>query len=136
MNFFMHFMVLILVVILFFWNIFELTIILIYDQYLKNNFIIIYRHLLFIANHIVSLHLSEKDDTPGQIDEFYAYGFTLRQFIDLQSLSLYYLRSLNSMNKILLDLSYLSNISHLTLEKCYFTFDKTDASTLIDIIWS
>src|ERR1700722_3644762 len=61
----------------------------------KHAFNTICRHLSSISNQITSLYLSEKDDTPGQIDEFYAHGLTLRQFTHLQSLSLYRLRSQN-----------------------------------------
>jgi hypothetical protein len=102
----------------------------------KHAFNRICRHLSLITNEITSLYLSEKDDTPGQIHEFYAYSFTLRQFIYLQSLSLYHLRSENAMNKILLDLSYLSNITHLTFEECCFTYDESNASIFVTTIWS
>jgi hypothetical protein len=62
--------------------------------------------------------------------------FTLRQFINLQSLSLYHLRSQDATNKILLDLPYLSNISHLTFEECCFTYDEVNTLTFATIIWS
>jgi hypothetical protein len=65
----------------------------------KHVFNTICRHLSLINNRITSLCLSEKADTPGQTVEFYAYGFTLRQFLHLQSLSLYHLGSQNAMNK-------------------------------------
>jgi hypothetical protein len=99
----------------------------------KHAFNTICRHLSLITNQITSLCLSENVDTPGQIDEFYAYGFTLRQFIHLQSLSLYHLHSIN---KILLDLPYLFHISHLTFDECCYTSDKTNASNFVTIIWS
>jgi hypothetical protein len=102
----------------------------------KHAFNRICRHLSLITNQITSLCLSEKDDTPGQIDEFYGYGFTLRQLINLQSLSLYHLRSQDAMNKILLDLSYLFNISHLNFDECCFTYDEINALTFVNIIWS
>jgi hypothetical protein len=102
----------------------------------KHAFNTICRHLSFITNQITSLYLSEKDDTPGQMDAFYAHGFTLRRFVHLQSLSLYHFRSQNVMNKILLDLLYLSNISHLTFEECCFTSDEANASNFVTIIWN
>ncbi|CAF2746096.1 unnamed protein product [Rotaria sp. Silwood2] len=103
---------------------------------LKHDFNVICRHLYVIANQITSLYLSEKDDTPGQIDQFYSRGLTLRQFTRLQSLSLYHLHSQDTMNKILLDLPYLSNITHLTFEECCFAYDDMNALTFITIIWS
>ncbi|CAF3120529.1 unnamed protein product [Rotaria sp. Silwood2] len=102
----------------------------------KHNFYTICRHLSVISSQITSLYLSEKDDSPGQIDRFYSHGFTLRQFTHLQSLSLYHLHSQDTMNKILLDLPYLSSITHLTFEECCFTYDETDALTFVIIIWS
>ncbi|CAF2565363.1 unnamed protein product [Rotaria sp. Silwood2] len=102
----------------------------------KHHIYTICRHLSVISSQITSLYLSEKDDRPGQIDRFYYHGFTVRQFTHLQSLSLYHLHSQDTMNKILLDLPYLSSITHLTFEECCFTYDETDALTFVIIIWS
>ncbi|CAF3986983.1 unnamed protein product [Rotaria sordida] len=103
---------------------------------LKHDFLIICRHLSIVANQIHSLYLSEKDDTPGQIYQFYSYDFTLHHFTSLQSLLIYHLHSDDKMNKILLDLSHLSNITHLTFDECYFAYDEAEALTFMNIIWS
>lgn len=102
----------------------------------KHDFNIICRHLSVIANQIISLYLAENHDTPGQIRLFYSYGFTLRQFSHLQSLSLYNLHCQELMNKILVDLPGLSNITHLTFEECCFSYDEANALTFVDTIWS
>ncbi|CAF4281581.1 unnamed protein product, partial [Rotaria sordida] len=73
----------------------------------KREFNIICGHLSSISNKINSLSLSENDDTPGEIYQFYYYGFNLRQFVYLQRLSLYNIYSEDIIKRIVLDLSYL-----------------------------
>ena len=50
-------------------------------------------YLPSIINRIISLRLSNDDDTPQQIELFLSQDYQLRQFIRLQSLSLSYLQS-------------------------------------------
>ncbi|CAF3603081.1 unnamed protein product [Rotaria sp. Silwood1] len=102
----------------------------------KHDFLAICQHLSVFANQIPSLYLSDKDDTPGQVDQFYSQDFTLCHFTALKSLSVYHLHSDDTMNKILLDLPYLSNITHLTFDECCFSYDETKALTFVNIIWS
>ncbi|CAF4256387.1 unnamed protein product, partial [Adineta steineri] len=102
----------------------------------KNDFNIMCRHLSFISNQVTSLHLSDRHDTPGQIDQFCSFGCTLHQFIYLQSLSIYHLHSEDTMNTLLLSLPHLSLISDITFKECSFSYDETNSQTFVNIIWN
>lgn len=83
------------------------------------------------VNQIISLSLSNDNNTPNQIDQFYAHGFRLYQFTSLLSLSLFYVHSSETMNEIMKDLPHLSTLTHLTFEKCYIS-----NYSLTNVIWS
>ena len=89
-------------------------------------------------NQIRSLCLSDDDDTPGQIDRFFSFGFKLNQFHDLQSLLLSNIGSRTLMDTIMADLPSVPNLVHLTFEQCYFpSGDSEDyAEQMTNIIWS
>ncbi|CAF3675001.1 unnamed protein product [Adineta steineri] len=89
-------------------------------------------------DRITSLCLSDDDDTPGKIDLFFSYGFLIRQFINLQSLFLCNIRSEQMMDKIMLDLPYLSNLTYLTFEECYFPGQNNQdkAISYVNSIWN
>ncbi|CAF4435810.1 unnamed protein product, partial [Rotaria sp. Silwood2] len=89
-----------------------------------------------MVNQIVSLGLSDSDDTPGQTNRFYDHGFTIHQFIHLKSLSLYHLHSQQMMDQILSELSHLSSFARLTIKQCSFPSDTTNAQSRINTIWS
>ncbi|CAF0838952.1 unnamed protein product [Rotaria sordida] len=61
--------------------------------------IVCQKYLPSITDQIVSLRLSDDDDTPQQIDLFFSYGLSFNQFSHLQSLSIYHVYSLNSTEK-------------------------------------
>ncbi|CAF1210474.1 unnamed protein product [Adineta ricciae] len=100
--------------------------------------IIVQEYLPSMLDRITSLCLSDDDDTPGQIDEFFSHGLKLRQLVNLHSLLLNNIRSESIMDTIILDLPYLSNLTHLTFEQCYFASQNTleKAFTYGNSIWS
>ncbi|CAF3967920.1 unnamed protein product [Adineta steineri] len=102
----------------------------------KDDFNTMCRHLLFISNQVTSVHLSDKHNTPGQIDQFCSFGFTLHQFVYLQSLSIYHLHSEDIMNTLLLSLPHLSLISDITFKECSFSYDETNSQTFVNILWN
>jgi hypothetical protein len=103
----------------------------------QNDFnLICTQYLPNIVNHIKSLRLTNDDDTPQQIELFYSHGLTIRQFNSLQSLSICDLCSNELMNKILLELNHLPNLTHLTLAGCYLQYDEFNEQHIIDSIWS
>jgi hypothetical protein len=60
-----------------------------------------------ITDRIVSLHLSNDDDTPEQIELFLSHRYQFQQFTRLQSISLMYLESKVILGQILIECSYL-----------------------------
>jgi len=89
--------------------------------------------LPLLTHQITSLHLSNDDDTPDQPNLFFSHGFHFQQFTNLQSLSLYYIRSTDLINKIILDCSHLIS---LHISKWNFDDDTLKAEICINIIWS
>jgi hypothetical protein len=88
------------------------------------------QYLPLIINKIVSLHLSDDDETPNLPTIFLSHHFTLNQFTHLQSLSLCSIRSLEILNQIILQCHHLT---HLRLIQCFFNSEEND---LINNIWS
>jgi len=66
-----------------------------------------------------SLTLSNDDESPQQIQLFLSHGFTLRPFTYLRLLSLYQLLSERITIEILNQCSDLSQLTHLSLIKCW-----------------
>ena len=102
--------------------------------------IILQDHLATMVHQITSLGLSDSDDTPGQIDQFFASGFSLSRFANLRSLCLDNVRSQRLMNQIMLDLPSLQFLVRLTLKQCYYpSSSPSDANERLDFgnaIWS
>jgi hypothetical protein len=93
-------------------------------------------HLLSIADQIISLRLSDDDDTPQQCDLFLDRGFHLRRFIHLRSISLCYLRSEQTMNKFMIELCHLQFLTNLSFTNCYISYNQNAAERIFNIIWS
>ena len=89
-----------------------------------------------IVDHVRFLRLSNDDETPTQIDLFLQNGFSLRQFSQLQSLSLCDLCSDPLMDSMMREWPHLSNLTSLTLAGCYLRYDQIDALRLMNAIWS
>jgi len=88
-----------------------------------------------LIHSITSIHLSNNDDTPEQIDLFYQYGLKLSRFDALTSLFIYDFNSSDS--SVLFDIQSLENLIHLTLAGCYFQFtDQQQHQSFIDHIWT
>lgn len=94
------------------------------------------RYLPSSKHRIISLHLSNGNETPQQIDRFFSHNLKFDQFIHLQSLSLYHLCSEKMMKKIMADCNHLPNLTHLKLSQCYFRYQQKDILYMINSIWS
>ncbi|CAF1017227.1 unnamed protein product [Rotaria sp. Silwood1] len=94
------------------------------------------QHLPLIMNRIISLHLSNDDETPDLPNVFLSYGFTLNRFNHLQSLKLYYIRSIDLLNKIINQCLHLPYLLKLDMIDCYFLYEKENVRQLINTIWS
>ncbi|CAF0890618.1 unnamed protein product [Adineta steineri] len=104
----------------------------------KRNFdVICQQHIAMITDRILALHLSDFESTPGQINLFFSYGPSLRQFTHLRSLSLSYLRSKEILLNITIELPHLVQLTHLKFNYCCIPdYDKTDFELLTNNIWS
>ena len=100
----------------------------------KRDFDFICRTILSrLAPRITAIHLSNDDDTPDQVNRFVSYGFHFRQFSHLQSLSLYYIRSIDLTNRLL---SQCPRLTSLRLSKCAIDDGCATADDTIEHIWS
>jgi hypothetical protein len=101
----------------------------------RDNFDLICRwHLSRIIDRVVSLHLSNDDDTPCQIDLFLFNGVKLRQFTHLKSFALCNFGCSNTFNRILSDLPKLRHLKYLKIDHVQFNIN--NKSEFINIIWS
>ena len=99
----------------------------------KQDFDIVCRlNLPLITNKIVSLGLSDDDETPQQIHLFRSEGWHLQQFQSLRSLSLDHIRSGEMISEILLECP---NVTHLNLTACYFGRKQDDILCFVNSIW-
>ncbi len=87
-----------------------------------------------ILHQIISLDLSDDDDTPYQIKQFLSYNFHLHQFIHLQTLSFYHIRCANTLNQILSQLSQLQHLTSLKFDQIHFHID--EINQFVQTIWS
>jgi hypothetical protein len=94
------------------------------------------QHLSSIADRILSLRLSDDDETPHQIHCFLSCGLPLRQLTHLQSLSLCHLRSSVEMNKLMIECQHLHHFTHLDFTDCEFRNDYTSIRQLLNNLWS
>ncbi len=82
--------------------------------------IICQEHLAPLADRIMSLCLSDDDETPQQLNCFLSHKFILRQFTQLKSLTLNYIRLKEMMDKMMHEVHYLSHLTHMNIIDCYF----------------
>ncbi|CAF3867230.1 unnamed protein product [Rotaria sp. Silwood1] len=103
----------------------------------KTDFDIICKNYLpCIIDRIISLRLSDDDNTPQQIGLFLSYNFQLERFINLQTLSLSNIHSSYILDKLITECSHLLSLTHLTLTKCYISMNGNNAHQLYSKIWS
>ena len=90
-----------------------------------------------IADRIVSIHLSNDDDCPEQIDPFLTSNpIRLDQFIGLQSMSVEHVRSLEVLDQILSQCSTLPFLTRLSITETDLMAEEDDAQSMFDRIWA
>jgi hypothetical protein len=102
----------------------------------RNFYFVCQRYLPSIIDRKSSICLSDDHDTPGQINCFLYYSWTLYQFTNLQSLSLYNLRSEVVMCKLLAECQNLHNLIRFNFIECKFDQDNKTISKLLNNIWN
>lgn len=83
---------------------------------------------------MLSLYLSDGEETPELSNDFISYGLTLNRFINLKSFSLFRLHSISTLNKLLINVYQPFHLTHLQIIQCYFG-DIGDFNRLIINIW-
>ncbi|CAF0863800.1 unnamed protein product [Rotaria sordida] len=108
-----------------------------FDSVSKHNFdMICQQHLSFIANRVITISLTDDDNTPEQINLFLSYIKSFNKFIQLRSLSLYYVRSYETLMKILDQCHHLCYLTHLNISDCYFRANQVNFQLFVNSIWS
>ncbi|CAF1357311.1 unnamed protein product [Adineta ricciae] len=96
----------------------------------KQNFDEICRkYLPEMTDRVISLYLSDDDETPYQLTSFLSYNLKISDFHRLKRLSLIHIRSINIMNDLLRQLKFLPDLKHLEIIDCNFR------SSYFHIIW-
>lgn len=93
-------------------------------------------YLSTITKQIISLRLSDDDETPVLSELLFSSGFTLEQCNRLQSLSLYHIHSLNRIQQIVSQCYHIPSLTHLSFIKCNFSHSEKDYEYFINTIWS
>ncbi|CAF1034911.1 unnamed protein product [Didymodactylos carnosus] len=103
----------------------------------KHDFDKICQHYLpTMADYIVTLNLSDNEQTPTQIKLFLSYIPSFNRFTQLRSLSLSNLRSYQTLMKIVEGCHHLCNLTHLELLYCYLQDKQIDFQLIVNHIWS
>jgi hypothetical protein len=97
--------------------------------------IICQQNLPLLAESITALRLSDDDDTPDQINLFLSDYFPRYQFIQLKSLSLYHLSSIEIIKKVALQFRHLPLLTHFSLIDCHLKFHKKTLRNILNRIW-
>ena len=83
---------------------------------------------------IVSLHLSDDDDTPYQTQQFFKYNFRFYEFVGLQTLSLHHIRIPIVLYQIIIYLRFLRHFTCLKIDQIHFDVD--DVVVFSEEIWN
>jgi hypothetical protein len=97
--------------------------------------IICQQYLSLFVDKIILLRLSN-EETPHLSEFILEQGFTLDQFIHLQSLSLHYIKSLGTLTKITFQCRYLPHLTHLEIINDESGETQIRIFKLFDNIWN
>lgn len=89
----------------------------------------------WIIDRIISLHLSNDDNTPQMIEFFLSQQFQLRRLSNLQSITITFLLSYKILDRIMIECSYLSRLTHLSFIDNYITMNENQAHCFYNHIW-
>ncbi|CAF1496076.1 unnamed protein product, partial [Rotaria sp. Silwood1] len=108
-----------------------------FDCMSKSKFDAIYQqHLPFIANRVLTLHLSDYRNISRQINHFLSYIPSFNHFTQLQSLTLYNLHPYETLLKLLDECRHLNNLMQLVVYASYLPNEQVDCQLIVDTIWN
>ena len=95
------------------------------------------QHYSNLDNRIISLHLTNDDETPNLCEFFLTSGLTLDQFIHLKSLTLSHIDSFHTTNQLIVQCRSLPSLENVSFIDCQ-SLNQQDKHTvaLINNIWS
>jgi len=94
------------------------------------------RYLPLFINEIRSIYLSNDDTNPHEIDFFLSRLYPLHRFINLESITLFNIYSIDKIIRILNDLQHIPNLTHLYFKQCDIPYNPNTILNLINTIWS
>lgn len=94
------------------------------------------RYLSLFIDNIESIILSDNDETPHEIDIFLSRLYPLNRFINLKSITLNNIYSIQKMIRILDDLKQISTLTNLKFSQCYIQYDPKNLIIIMNSIWS
>ena len=103
----------------------------------KENFqLLCQKYLPLVPARILSLHLSNHEETPNLPKLFLSSTtISIHQFIHLQSLSLSYIQSFDILDAVIRQCEQLIHFAHLYFIKCYFNYPEYEIQSLMNQIW-
>ena len=103
----------------------------------KHDFDFICReHIPLVIDRIVSLHLSDDDRTPLQLESFLSRGFDIKELENLRSLSLHSIDSEEVLRKWTTNFSLLHHLTRLKITTLRFASGMLEQEDFSNKIWS
>ncbi|CAF1615506.1 unnamed protein product [Rotaria magnacalcarata] len=89
-----------------------------------------------VIDQIISLRLSNDDNTPGEMKLFLSQSYQLRQFTHLQSIALKNILSVDELNQLMIECTYLPHLTYLSIYIDSMLLSVRDADHLYSQIWN
>ena len=93
-------------------------------------------HLPLITDRLVALSLSDGKENPEQIDRFFAHIPSFSQLSQLRSLTIFNIRSCQTMLQSTQKCFEFHELTHLKLDSCYCLDNKNNFQEIMNNIWS
>ncbi|CAF3781081.1 unnamed protein product [Adineta steineri] len=93
------------------------------------------RYLPRITDRIISITLSDDNETPDAINSFLSYGISFYQLISLRSIKIYHFHSTILMNRLMTECHQLPYLTHLNFINCRFQNEHQSISTQLNNLW-
>ncbi|CAF1439078.1 unnamed protein product [Adineta steineri] len=93
------------------------------------------RYLPRITDRIISITLSDDNETPDAINSFLSYGITFYQLISLRAVKIYHLHSTILLNRLMTECHQLPYLTHLNFIDCCFKNEHQSISTQLNNLW-
>ncbi|CAF1582181.1 unnamed protein product [Adineta ricciae] len=93
-------------------------------------------YLPLIRNQIISLRLSDDNDTPDQTRLFLSLPIQIHQLTHLQSITFTHIQSKQTLQQLMVQCSSLLCLCRLKFYKCHIALSEEESTDFFDKIWS